>query len=171
MNPTTNDVKRFNSYADKTNVLGCWPWQGAVNSSGYGKFWMGGQTVPAHRVSFILHQGPIPDGSIIVHSCADRTCVNPAHLQAGTHRQNMQDMVLKGNSLKGEKNFSAKLTQAQVQNIILSLQQKVPHRVLARTSGVSRNTIRGIATKRIWTHVWNQMAAVLKAPSSAETQI
>lgn len=161
------DVNRLNQYSDKSNILGCWPWKGAINSSGYGKFWMQGKTIPAHRASFVLHHGSIPEGKIVIHSCDDKSCVNPAHLQVGTHQENMRDFVLKGKSLKGEKNFSAKLTETDVKNIIVSLQNKVPHREIARASGVSRTTIKGIANKRIWVHVWDQMKVILDK-SSAE---
>lgn len=172
MKTQTSNMNRFLSYTNLSQPLGCWPWLGAVNASGYGKFWMAGKTIPAHRASYILHHGLIPEDGLVIHSCTDRTCVNPAHLQTGTHRENMKDMVARGRSLRGEKNAGARLSEKQVQDIIINLHKGMAHRTLAKSYGVSRTTIRGIATRRIWVHVWDQMGVILaklKVPSSGET--
>lgn len=71
---------------------GCWLWTGAVNSRtsrGYGVAWAGDRIQLAHRVAYELVIGPIPDDADIDHLCRNRLCVNPAHLEPVTHRENV----------------------------------------------------------------------------------
>ena len=88
---------RFWERVDKTGD--CWLWTGSLNATGYGTIGKGGRgngIYLAHRVSFELHHGPIPDGLFVIHSCDNPPCVNPAHLRAGTSRDNMQDAISRG---------------------------------------------------------------------------
>lgn len=75
---------------------GCWLWIGAVLPSGYGKMGIYGRTIGAHRISFELFRGEIPNGLHICHRCDNPCCVNPDHLFAGTRQDNMQDCIAKG---------------------------------------------------------------------------
>lgn len=79
-------MDRFWSKVDKSGPGGCWLWTGGVGSSGYGNF--GKPTKLAHRVSYELEIGPIPEGMQLDHLCRVRTCVNPAHLEPVTARVN-----------------------------------------------------------------------------------
>jgi hypothetical protein len=63
---------------------GCWLWCGGVAKNGYGRFWFDGETVSAHRASYIIHKGSIEDNLTIDHLCRVRRCVNPDHLEAVT---------------------------------------------------------------------------------------
>lgn len=87
---------------------GCWEWTAFCLKSGYG--WFGGKdgTEFAHRVSWVLANGAIPDGMFVLHKCDNRKCVNPAHLFLGTHEQNMADMVSKGRSTRGPRKTHCK---------------------------------------------------------------
>ncbi len=69
---------------------GCWIWRGAVNRAGYGAFSVDGTTRRAHRVSYELRVGPIPEGLHLDHLCRVRACVNPAHLEPVTHAENVR---------------------------------------------------------------------------------
>ena len=71
----------------------CWPWGASVQPNGYGQSRLAGKTIKAHRLAFELTYGPIPEGKHILHQCDDRLCCNPKHLKAGTHVENMADMM------------------------------------------------------------------------------
>lgn len=73
---------RFWKFVDKTED--CWLWTGADNGNGYAVFSVSGTNALAHRVSYELVNGPIPEGLVIDHLCRVRLCVNPAHLEAVT---------------------------------------------------------------------------------------
>lgn len=86
----------------KVDVRGandCWLWTASVDTSGYG--WgisvNRSRRITAHRYSWMLKNGPIPRGMIICHKCNTPRCVNPKHLYAGTHKDNMRDLLSSGN--------------------------------------------------------------------------
>ena len=82
--------ERFWSRVQKTD--GCWLWTAGKNNNGYGWFKVNGKMVLAHRFSYELHIGPIPEGLVLDHvkarGCTNRTCVNPAHLEPVTIGEN-----------------------------------------------------------------------------------
>ncbi len=125
---------------------GCWIWMGGLCHGGYGCMNIGSRTdgsrrtVNAHRVSWEVHYGPIPDGLFVLHRCDNKSCVNPSHLFLGTHSDNMADMVAKGRSLSGEKHNLAKLTDKDVAEI-RSLGKTTIHRKIAKRFGVSRTHV------------------------------
>ena len=86
--------RRFFSRVDHTGK--CWLWVGAVTSRGYGWFVAKGRQWTAHRFSWHISRGPIPDGLFVCHHCDTPRCVRPQHLFLGTHADNMADMKAKG---------------------------------------------------------------------------
>jgi len=78
---------RFWSKVDKTDF--CWNWIGCLYLNGYGQFWSKGKKILAHRFSYEFLKEKIPKGLEIDHLCRNRKCVNPEHLEAVTHQQNM----------------------------------------------------------------------------------
>lgn len=89
----------------KVLVLGldeCWPWVASTTHNGYGSFSVidpdtrEHRLVRAHRYSWSIVNGPIPDDIMVLHSCDYRPCVNPNHLFLGTAKDNHDDMVEKG---------------------------------------------------------------------------
>ena len=106
------------------NSCECWEWQAAVNPGGYGVLWNQTNTL-AHRVSWELNNGPIPDGSLVLHHCDNTLCVNPHHLFLGTHADNARDRIEKQRSLyvpltprRGEQNSGVKLTVDEVHEFL-----------------------------------------------------
>ncbi len=84
----------------KGDSKSCWNWTGGKNEKGYGALRFLGERILAHRLSWIIHNGPIPEhdsyhGFCILHRCDNPSCVNPDHLFLGTHQDNMDDMVAK----------------------------------------------------------------------------
>lgn len=96
---------------------GCWLWTKLVDRDGYGRLTI--EHIPrlAHRVSWQLHNGPVPDGICVCHRCDVPGCVNPDHLFTGTHDDNMGDMAAKGRAQAGEDHSQAKLNWEQVREI------------------------------------------------------
>lgn len=74
----------------------CWLWQAATFSGRYGAFQVGPRAIGAHRVAYELTHGPLKPGEWVLHSCDVKQCVNPAHLRAGTHEDNMRDLAERG---------------------------------------------------------------------------
>ncbi len=83
--------ERFWQYVSPEPMSGCWLWTGGLNSAGYGQISLRGAGMEcAHRVSYRIHKGPVPMYLEINHRCMVRSCVNPDHLEAVTHRENMR---------------------------------------------------------------------------------
>lgn len=87
MTKATPPEIRFWAKVEKTD--GCWNWKASFAGKGYPLFYDGTRLTYAHRFSYILHKGPIPEGKIIDHTCHNTTCVNPAHLEAVTQQTNL----------------------------------------------------------------------------------
>lgn len=130
---------------------GCWLWLGYTDSVGYGMICLGGKKgVRAHRLSYEMAHGPVPEGLDVLHRCDTRSCVNPDHLFAGTHAQNMEDMRKKGRVAHGEGHVRARLTADQVMQIRCSTRTS---RDLAREFGVNQSTISQAKARRSWQRV------------------
>jgi hypothetical protein len=97
---------------------GCWLWLGSKLPRGYGILSVQSKKKYAHRLSYETFVGPVPDGLDVMHLCDNPSCINPGHLQAGTHKQNMEDCSRKGRAANGEKNSQSKLTLAEVKEMI-----------------------------------------------------
>jgi hypothetical protein len=80
---------RFEAKYTPEPTSGCWLWTGATTRDGYGNYALGRRFVGAHRVAYLLKVGPIPDGMQIDHLCRVRHCVNPAHMEVVTARENV----------------------------------------------------------------------------------
>lgn len=107
LQPKLTLEQRFWAKVNKDAPNGCWEWAGYITPQGYGLFWDGKKPNTAHRVSWELTNGPIPDGMDIDHRCANRKCVNPEHLRVTTPSQNMQHLtVVRKNNTSGVRGVS-----------------------------------------------------------------
>ena len=99
---------RFWSKVDKSCSSGCWKWLATLSGAGYGQFRVHSRWVGAHRVSWQLSYGDIPEGKLVLHKCDVKNCVNPDHLYIGTHPDNREDSMLRdSNSLPHRRVFYA----------------------------------------------------------------
>jgi hypothetical protein len=116
-------------------ATGCWEWIAYRDQCGYGWFRHEGRMHPAHRVTYKLHVGPIPEGHEIDHLCSNRGCVNPQHLQAVSHTENVR------------RSAAAKLTPAAVREIRASAAMGIE---LAARFGVVPSVISAIRRGHAW---------------------
>lgn len=131
----------------KVKASGCHEWQGCLMPNGYGQIHHAGKTAYAHRIAYELKYGPFPEGSFVLHTCDNRSCVNPAHLFLGTFDDNMADMVSKKRQAHGGKNHHAKLSADQVRAIRSAVGT---HREIGLRFGVSQPLVTMIRSGRIW---------------------
>lgn len=129
---------------------GCWIWKPkARHQFGYGLASIGSYTdgthrqVTAHRLSYELHRGPVPDGLLVCHRCDVPDCVSPDHLYAGTYCDNMRDAAERDRCHrfrhpKGEAHCRAKLSDKDVDDIRASREK---NKVLAQRYGVTKEYI------------------------------
>ena len=141
--------ERFWGKVDKRSLDECWPWMAYRNSGGYGKIKVDGKCLSAHRISWILHFGPIPKGMCVLHHCDNPSCMNPYHLFIGSPADNAADRGAKGrgNQPRGEKKAGVKLTEEKVHMIRKS---PLSQRKLAAMCDVTGATIWCIRHYRRW---------------------
>jgi hypothetical protein len=134
---------------------GCWIWMGAT-TGGYGVVnrGRGKKQVRLHRFMYKKFVKDIPDSLLVCHTCDVRCCVNPYHLFAGTHSDNLKDAIDKGRKLApklfGEAHHAKKLKAIQVVEILLRNFQGESYNSLAKEFNVCRKTIWQIVHREIW---------------------
>lgn len=146
----------FFSNVDKQGVNECWLWKGTQRGNGYGCVGYQNQLIDAHRLSFEIHKGPIPDGLLVCHECDTRLCVNPKHLFLGDYGANYDDAKSKDRHTRGERSANSKLCNAD----IVAMRSMYKARVwgltvpaLAMQFGVGESTIHRIGQGKAWTHI------------------
>lgn len=128
-------VSRIESMGD-----GCWIWRGAKAPPGYGQMRAGGAPRCAHRISYRIFVGPIPDGLEIDHLCRVLLCVNPKHLEPVTHREN----TLRGTSP----------TAKQAQKIVCNRGHVLP--------AATKHRRRCMICRRLTDREWRRRASVTR---------
>lgn len=140
---------------------GCWLWTATCYPSGYGVIGVGSRTdgsrtnVAAHRLSYELHVGDIPQDICVLHKCDTPQCVNPNHLFLGTKQDNNKDKLAKNRQAKGARMNRGHLTESDVQ-AIRQMKQANPSfscKQIGQTFNVARNTISLILQGKRWGHV------------------
>lgn len=129
------------------NGYGCRIWKGSLTSTGYGQLsiTVDGRKRPekAHRVSWRVHRGPIPEGMCVCHECDNTLCIYEDHLFLGTKADNSEDMAQKGRAHGGYK-----LTDAEVEQVRQLLDFGVRQQEIADAYGVSRPLVSMIKSGR-----------------------
>lgn len=139
----------------------CWIWTGTKTKAGYGQLGIGYERHYAHRLSFTLFVGPIPDGQCVCHACDTPACVAPWHLWLGSHGDNMRDCATKGRngmtvhpeSLRGARNGNSRLTESDVVEIRRLREAGMTLHSLAVMFGVDHSNISLIAKRKSWKHI------------------
>lgn len=124
----------------------CWPWLGRRDKLGYGGIHLGGYG-KAHRIAYRSVHGEIPPGLEIDHLCRNPSCVNPAHLEAVTHRENLRRSPIMGPSWRMD---------AATRRAVVDLRLAgTPPRIVARHFGIHESTVR---------HLVRRLAAAIEGP-------
>lgn len=126
----------------------CWEWTASKNKSGYGQLSVGGRKgrpMLAHRASWIVHNGAIPRGLHVIHSCDNPSRVRPGHLRVGTQLENMKDALSRNRVARGKKLPQAKLTVKQVIEIRRSYTRLA--RKLSKRYKISTSLVQAIVRK------------------------
>jgi len=130
----------------------CWEWT-AYRFTGYGRIKVGKRVIKAHRVSWELAHGPITGGLFVLHHCDNPPCVNPAHLYLGNGADNARDRGDRDRHPRGERSATARLTEAQVIEILRASAAGESRVSLGRRFGVHPTTVKDIALGRRWAHL------------------
>ena len=129
----------------------CILWPYGTSGSGYGHVWHKGRMEKTHRLALVLATGEGRPGLDAAHGpCHTKTCMNVRHLSWKTRSDNLRDKVRDGTHDRGERHYSARLTEAQAREILASTERAVD---LAQRYGIARQTVNGIRSRRNWKHL------------------
>lgn len=146
---TLSVSERFWAKADKRGPADCWEWTAAKTKAGYGQLAIENVRIYAHRISYELHFGPVPDSLHVLHHCDNPGCVNPKHLFVGTDVDNVADMCAKGRA----RGSIRKITEVDALEIFALRNQSIPLSILAHRYGVSPQSICDIQHGRTWAYI------------------
>ena len=154
--PEASAAKSMELSSAENTVLSsaCQIFEGSKDQKGYGLKRYKGKLYRAHRLTWLLTRGEIPEGYLVCHRCDNPSCVNVDHLFLGTPKDNTTDMINKKRQgiFTGELNGFSKLKEQDVL-YIRSNTRKCPQKVLAKQFNVSQTTISDIQLGKIWKHI------------------
>jgi len=132
----------------------CWPWTATTTTTGYGKWFYQGKTIPPHRKAWELHQGRImPKKLFAAHWCHNPICCNPLHIHPATPKQNTADSVRDGMHLFGSRSGMSKLVETDIPEIFRLHAMGWTHIALGKKYNVHSSTIQNVLRRNTWTHV------------------
>lgn len=131
----------------------CWEWQGST-IFGYGSFGFNGRTVRAHRFSYSLVYGSIPEGMLVCHHCDNPRCVRLSHLFLGTQADNIHDAIAKGRiNTQGENHGLSKLRENDVYEIRRLHSLGITQILLSKMWKIHRGYVTRIVRRKCWKHI------------------
>ncbi len=158
--PEWTDDQVYDGIMEKVIPSGeCLIWGGAVVHGGYGVVMRSGRHVRLTRFLWERFHGPIPPGLCVRHKCDDPRCCNVEHLELGTHRENMRDMVARGRHARaggnrpGEGNSIARLCEEKVILARILHGKGISYAEIARRFHVNEGTIRPAVQGKTWAHI------------------
>lgn len=146
-------AERFFDFVFPEPNSGCWLWVGGVGEKGHGRFNIGNRTqVQAHRFSWEIHKGDVPEGLWVLHHCDNPPCVNPDHLFLGTCQDNHDDMIDKGRKIVpiGSAHPKTQLTEADVLKIRADTR---PLHIIGAEYGFDKQHVWKIKKRWYWKHI------------------
>ena len=155
------DRLRFVGWTETPN--GCREWAGSRFGNGYGRLPVDNTTIGAHRASYEAWVGPIGEGLLVRHKCDNPPCINPDHLETGTNKDNMQDMVSRGRSahLQGEACAQAKLSNKDVIEIRRLYETGLTQTEIGPMFGTTNKNVHEIVHNKTWTHLLDKGLEIL----------
>lgn len=156
-----NYTARQKTITYRKNKSGCHLVTSHCFKGNYPKMMMDGKSVPIHRIVFQMNYGKITNGLIVRHKCDKPRCINPEHLELGTHADNARDKMQRGriDDRHGERNSSCKLNEASVVKIFTS---SVRREDLALRYRVSLSAINAIKSGANWSYLTQKYKRVLR---------
>ena len=152
---TTSLKARFDRMVDRRGPGECWNWTGCIRN-GYGAIKHEGRLLGTHVVAFVASGGAIADGELVVHSCDNKTCCNPAHLSSGTAARNVREMYSRRavNRTHGQLHPNSVLTDKVVKDILsLRIVRGWGYRRIAKIIKATETAIDNVLRRRNWKHI------------------
>lgn len=133
---------------------GCWLWQASLHNDGYAAWNVGGRQIKVHRAAYLLEKGAIPRKHFVTHTCGNKHCCNPDHLECVNQKGLSARNAANGSIARGERNGFAKLTPAGVRKIRkLAKTGKYSHRQIGNMIGCHQTNVTRILNGNYWSHV------------------
>lgn len=126
---------RFWKRVDIKGPDDCWEWLGPLRGKGYGYLGIDGKKIKANRFAWIITNGPIPEGRLVLHKCDNTKCVNPSHLYLGSHADNVSDRCARYEGMIGR---GSRFNEEDIQRIKLLYSKGITQRKIAQELNVSQ---------------------------------